>query len=181
MLKNFILAYTKNWLSLLAGPVATVLLVIISAFVPGWLRAVSLLLAGLCFLAASFGVWLDQEKRIAELTIRSYTEGHKQLARNILANLTHDEKDLLRYLLHFGERNERQIGAESGCDGRETREILMKAVRSGLVKREKRVTTGTGDEWFCSINPTFAEVLKDELAWRNEDPPSRLFLAVMPQ
>lgn len=178
---NFLKAYTKNWAAGFSA--VTLLLMLIFLIFPSWPHHRLLVMgAGLCFLIASFRVYREQEKRIEKLTLPFPAQVQEENARKILEELTYDERDVLRYLQVFGGQEEKQLTAESGYSQLGLSKgdfwgMLMKAVNSGLAKREQRQEPGRGATWFYSINPTFVDVLWNELCPRIEKAPKRLFPA----
>lgn len=159
----------------MSGALAVPLL-FVSTFVSGWSRAGLLILAAVCLISASFRVWLNQQREIARLKVRPYDTAQLELAREMLAPLGPDEKDLLRYLVQFGEREQQRIYADAGINDNEFGRILTNADKTGLMDREERTRTGrSGTDLFTRINEEFKEVLRDELFPRVESNTQRCF------
>jgi len=149
---------------------------ILAMFVSGWSRALLLLLAGTCILFASFRVWKNQQEEIANLRIRPYDEEQPRLVKAMLAPLGSDERDVLRYLVQFGEREQQKMFADARLNENEFSRIFDQVVRTGLLNREERQKPGrAGLDLFWLVNAQFMEVLKDELFPRKEDSPKRCF------
>lgn len=134
------------------------------------------MLAAACLIFASFRVWLNQQREIARLKVRPYDETQLALVQGMLASLGQDEKDLLRYLVQFGEREQQRIYADAGINETEFGSILTRVDKAQLLNREERPRQGrSGTDLFWRVNEQFTEVLRNELFPRRESTTQRCF------
>lgn len=181
-LLHYLKAFTNGWFQRITGPVMTVIFLVAGTFLSGRTRELFFLAAAICLFSASFKVWRDQEKKIRSLLTRPYDQEKQKLARRILAQLTPDQRDLLRYHLQFGELKYDQIMAESGLPHAAFGPIFTGTASSQLLARAETPRIGrAGVNVTYSIPPEFREVLRDELFPRREASPRRLFLKAMPE
>jgi hypothetical protein len=174
---NFLRAFTTDVLTLMSGPLA-VPFAIAATFVSGWSRALLLILAAACIVFASFRVWKKQQEEIIKLRIRPYDQAQQGLVRGMLAPLGSDERDVVRYFLHFGERESQNLFRDAGISEAEFGAILTRVNKAGLLEREERPKVGRASiDSFWRVNEQFIEVLRDELFPRQENSPPRLFVS----
>jgi len=173
---DYLKAFGQDWLTLMSGPLA-VPFAILASFFSGWGRALLLLLAAACIIFASFRVWRTQQGEIARLRVRPYDEEQQRLVSVRLTRLGADERDLLRYFVQFGEREQQRIYADAGIEANDFGRILTQVSGTGLLERQERPKSGrAGTDLFWWVNLQFIEVLKDALFPRQEDVPQRVFL-----
>jgi len=174
---KFLRAFGQDWLTLMSGPLA-VPFAIAATFFSGWARSLLLMLAASCIVFASFRVWRNNQREIAKLKIRPYDDTQKELVNGMLAPLGADERDVLRYFLQFGEREQQRIFTDAGINDTEFGPIFTRVANTGLLNREERQKAGrAGLDLFWWVNPQFVEVLKGKLFPRNEKLAQRCFLA----
>jgi len=174
---GYLRAFGQNWLTLMSGSLS-VLLLIATTFVSYWNKVGLFLLAAACVNFASFRIWLNQQKEIARLRLRPYDEAQQGFVRGILGPLGLDERDVLRYLVRFGECEQQRLYADAGIDATEFGRILTRANETRLLHREERAKAGRAStDLFWRVNPQFVEVLKDELFPRREETLQRCFSA----
>src|SRR5260370_26224510 len=172
---DFPRAFGHHWLTLMSGSLSVPLL-IATTFVSGWNKFGLLLLGAACLIFASFRVWKNQQQEIASLRIRPYDDVQLEIVRGMLAPLGPDERDVLRYFVQFGEREQQRVYAEAGIDGTEFGGILTRANETRLLDREERQKSGrAGTDLFWWANEQFTAVLKDELFPRREPATQRCF------
>src|ERR1700674_4041932 len=160
---DFLRAFGDDWLALMSGRVA-VPFAIASVFVSGRTRTLSLLLAATCIIFASFRVWKKQQDGISSLKVRPYDKEQQHLTEAMLAPLGPDERDVLRHLVQFGERESQKLYTNAGIGATEFGAILTRVDKSGMLERQERPKPGRAStDLFWWINPQFEEVLKDEL------------------
>jgi hypothetical protein len=114
-------------------------------------------------------------QRNAELTsqvdllqVRPYGHAHEELAQRKIDSLGPSERDLLRYLLHFGETEQERLSAASAM-GTAFAETLDKVARTQLINKIERSKLGrAGIDSFWQVRPEFVEVLRDLLFPRQE-------------
>jgi hypothetical protein len=159
----------------MSGPLS-VPLAFIAVFVSGWTRVGLLFLSAACLIFASFRIWRNQQKEITKLKVRPYEESQRQLVLGMLAPLGSDERDVLRYFVQFGKREQQRIYAEAGIDETEFGRILTRVNETRLLDREERQKPGrAGTDLFWWVNEQFTAVLKDELFPRREATTQRCF------
>jgi hypothetical protein len=165
---DFLRAFAQHWLTLMSGSLS-VLLLIFTTIVSGWNKVALLLLAIACLIFASFRVWKNQQQEITGLQVRAYDEAQLEIVRGMLEPLGPNERDVLRYFVQFGEREQQRIYADAGIGAQEFGGILTRASNAGLLDREERQKSGrAGTEQFWWANEQFTAVLKDELFPRRE-------------
>src|SRR5260370_28768066 len=133
---DFLRAFGHHWLTLMSGSLS-VLLLIATTFVSGWNKFGLLLLAAACLIFASFRVWRNQQEEITRLRIRPYDAVQLGIVREMLAPLEPDERDVLRYFVQFGEREQQRVYAEAGINATEFGGILSRADESLLLDIEE--------------------------------------------
>ena len=174
--RDYLRAFGQDWLTLMSGPLA-VPFAIAATFYSGWARTLLLMLGASCIIFASFRVWRNQQYEIAKLKIRPYDDTQRELVSGMLTPLGADERDVLRYFLQFGEREQQRIFADAEINDIEFGPIFTRAAKTGLLNREERPKAGrAGLDLFWWVNPQFVEVLKDELFPRNEGSAQRCFV-----
>ncbi len=172
---DFLRAFGHHWLTLMSGSLSVVLL-IATTFVSGWNKFGLLLLAAACLIFASFRVWRNQQEEITRLRIRPYDAVQLGIVRGMLAPLGPDERDVIRYFVQFGEREQQRVYAEAGINATQFGGILTRADESRLLDREERPKPGrAGTDLFWWANEQFTAVLKDELFPRREPATQRCF------
>src|SRR5260370_13142761 len=172
---DFMRAFGHHWLTLMSGSLSVVLL-IATTFVSGWNKFGLLLLAAACLIFASFRVWRNKQEEITRLRIRPYDAVQLGIVRGMLAPLGPDERDVIRYFVQFGEREQRRVYVEAGNNATQFGGILTRADESRLLDREERPKPGrAGTDLFWWANEQFTAVLKDELFPRREPATQRCF------
>src|SRR6266849_3510459 len=145
----------------MSGPLA-VPFAIAATFFSGWTRALLLLLAAACIIFASFRVWQKQHEEIARLRVRPYDEAQEAVVRARIAPLGPDERDVLRYLVQFGDQEQQRIRADAGINENEFGPIFTRVAGTQLLSRQERQKAGVaGLDLFWWVNPQFVEVLRD--------------------
>jgi len=170
----------------MSGPLS-VPFAIAAVFAPKWTRVLLLALAGTCIIAASFRVFQKMyaelisriaalEGEIRQLRVRPYDSAQLDLVRGRLAKLGSDERDLLRYLVEFGEQEHMKLFMECGMPEHEFGQIFDKVVRTNLLTREEQPRPGrSGTTLHFRVNTQFETILRDELFPRHETASRRCF------
>lgn len=175
--RDFLKAFGKDWFTRMCGP-ASVPLALAAPFVPGRLyKTLLALLAIGCGLLSSYWVWRTAQLEINRLKVRPYNSAQLGLVRERIVKLGADERDVLRYLVQFGEREQSRIFADSGIPDAQFGTIFTTVSRTNLLNRDEQQKGGrAGIDLYWRINPQFAPVLEDELFPRHEETPQRCFL-----
>ncbi len=125
---------------------------------------------------SSFLLWKDDQQRIEELQRRPYDDEHVQIVKQKIDELGQDERDLLRYLVHYGETEGQHLCLASGVNSNIFDPILNRAIGSQLLeKREQQKAGRTGIDTYWLVRPHFQLALKDVLFPRNETSSPRYF------
>src|SRR5258708_6511257 len=156
---DFLRAFGHHWLTLMSGSLSVPLL-IATTFVSDWNKVGLLLLAAACLIFASFRVWRNQQQEITGLRVRPYSEAQLGIVREMLAPLGSDERDLLRYFVQFGDREQQKIYTDAGINENDFGGILTRVKGTGLLNREERKKPGrAGTELFWWVTERFTAVL----------------------
>ncbi len=167
---NFLKSFGRDWAALMTGPLS-LLLAVIAQLASGWSRMGLLTLAAACLIFASFRIWKTQQIEIARLKVRPYEDSQRQLVSEMLAPFGPDEREVLRYFVQHGEREQQQISIDLKLDQPRFAAAFNSVAKSALLDREERQKVGrAGLDLFWRVNPQFVEVLKDELFSHSENP-----------
>lgn len=183
---DYLRAFWEDWFTRMSGPLS-VPFALAAVFVPGWSRVFLLLLSGTCIIAASFRVYqrtytrltgriTTLESEVQQLRTRPYDSAQLNLVRTLLIKLGTDERDLLRYLVQFGEQEHIKLALECGIPEHQFGQIFDKVARTNLLSRDERPRPGRSSTTLhFRVNPQFEGVLRDELFPRQEPSPQRCF------
>lgn len=160
---NFLKAFGQDWSTRMTGPLS-VPLAFFAQFLSGWTKGGLLLLSAACLIFASFRIWKTQQIEIARLKVRPSEDSQRQLVLQILVPFGADERDVLRYFVQYGEREQQQITADLKLDQARFGNAFSSVAKSILLTRQERQKPGrAGLELWWRANPQFIEILKDEL------------------
>jgi hypothetical protein len=129
---EYLKAFGQDWSTWMSGPLS-VPLAFVAVFVSGWTRVGLLLLSAACLIFASFQIWKNQQKEIARLKVRPYEESQRQLVLGILSSLGEDEREMLRYFVQRGEREQQQISADLNLSQPPFAAAFTSVTKSGLL------------------------------------------------
>jgi hypothetical protein len=130
----------------------------------GYTRLLFALLAVFCVIFSPFRLWQSARIEINNLKKRPYDDAKKDFVEGKLKSIGTDERDTLRYLVQFGERENEQIMNDAGLLSAEFGPIFTKVSRTQLLRREERQRVGrAGIDLYWWVNPEFSQVVKDEL------------------
>lgn len=172
---DYIRAFGHDWLTAMSGPVSVPFLIAATYF-SGWSRALLLALGVTCIIFASFRVWKTQQAEIVRLSVRPYDDALRARVLGALHQLGADGRDVFRYLLQFGEREQQTLYADAGIDHNEFGQILTRINETGLLSRDERQRPGrAGLDSFWSVNRQFVDALRDQVFPRQELTAQRSF------
>jgi hypothetical protein len=183
---DYLKKFVKDWSALMSGSLS-VPFMILALYVPGWSKPLVWILAAMCLIVASYLVFRTLyvelaarisllEEEIRQLKIRPYDDAQRRLVMQKIGPLQADDRDLLRYLVQFGEREQTRIFDESGIDHNEFSKSFDRVAKSGLLVMEEKPKIGrAGIDNYWRINSNFVEVLRDQLFPRQEESPQRYF------
>jgi len=134
-------------------------------------------LAAFSVVGACYQVWRDsvrslhatiatRDAEIEKLKRRPYDEEHKRLAEGKVNKLSEVGKDLVWFLLHYGETEYNDLWKRCRHTP-ELNDAVQRARREGLVIDIRTGNPGQAtDRYFWKINPQFETVLQDLLGSR---------------
>jgi len=157
---------------------ASVPLTVLAIYFPNApLKILFVCLAALGVVWACYRVWHDSVKALQEtiesrdaeiekLKHRPYDEEHKRLAEEKVSKLSELSKDLVCFLLHYGEVEADELRKRCRHEP-EFSNAVQRARGEGLVMDIRTGNPGQStDRYFWKINPRFEIVLRDLLGNR---------------
>ena len=176
-IRTFLLKFWPNVGARMSGGASVPLAALAIYFNNAPLKALFACLAAFGVVAACYQVWVDTvsglQKTIAEgdteikrLKQRAYDEEHRRLAEGKVENLSEVSKDLVWYLLHYGETETTELWKKCRHTP-EFNDATQRARDAGLVLDSRTGNPGQGrDRYFWKINAQFETVLQDLLGDR---------------
>ncbi len=98
---------------------------------------------------------------IASLRKKPYTAEHERLVREIVSNVTEDDRKLLRYLLHHGETQQHRININGRSENDVNRAISACLRADLIVDRFEHVSPGVTSARYLKVKESFLDALKD--------------------
>jgi hypothetical protein len=141
------------------------------------LKVLFIVLAVFSVVGACYQVWRDsvsklqaavaaRDAEIERLKHRDYDEEHKRLAESKVNVLSEMSKDLVCFLLHYGENEADELRKRCRHEP-EFNDAVQRAREAGLVVDRQTGNAGQSTlRYFWKINPEFKVVLQDLLGRR---------------
>jgi hypothetical protein len=130
----------------------------------GYARLLFALFAIFCVIFSPFRLWQAAQIQIRNLKKRPYDDAQREFVVRKLTSIGTDERDTLRYIVQYGEREQEQIMNDARLLSAEFGPIFTNVSRTQLLKREQRQCPGrTSVDLYWWVNPEFLLILKDEL------------------